>query len=116
MTKAEKAAANHRHFYSCSASVLCAFAEDAGLDEKEAKSLAAPMAGGRQGKCGAVLAAEYVLAKKYPDDAQAKTEELEKAFTQMNKYAIQQHVEDINTNGLTGTRYVMEIPTEYKYD
>lgn len=35
---------------------------------------------------------------------------------QMNKYAIQQHVEDINTNGLTGTRYVMEIPTEYKYD
>lgn len=35
---------------------------------------------------------------------------------QMNKYAIQQYVEDINTNGITGTRYVMEIPTGYKYD
>ena len=35
---------------------------------------------------------------------------------QMNKYAIQQYVEDISTNGITGTRYVMEIPTGYKYD
>ena len=99
MTKAEKAAANHSHFYSCSASVLCAFAEDAGLDEKEAKSLAAPMAGGRQGKCGAVLAAEYVLAKKYPGDAQAKTVEFEKAFTQMNKSVICAELK----GGLTGS-------------
>ena len=49
--KANKAVENHKSFYSCSAAVLCAFADEAGLDEQEAKIAAAPFAGGRMGKC-----------------------------------------------------------------
>ena len=37
------------------------------------------------GKCGAVLAAEYVLAKMFPENAQEKIEQFEKEFTGMNK-------------------------------
>ena len=37
--KANKAVENHKSFYSCSAAVLCAFADEAGLDEQEAKLL-----------------------------------------------------------------------------
>ena len=55
--KSEKAVKNHKSFYSCSASVLCAFAEDAGMTEQEAKTAASPFAGGRMGKGGAVMAA-----------------------------------------------------------
>ena len=82
--KSEKAVKNHKSFYSCSASVLCAFAEDAGMTEQEAKAAASPFAGGRMGKCGAVMAAEYVLARKYGEDS-PEISEFERKFTEMNK-------------------------------
>ena len=65
---AESAVVNHRCYNSCSASVLCAFAETAGLSDGEARALAGPMAGGRMGKCGALLAAETVLAQKFGEE------------------------------------------------
>lgn len=83
--KANKAVENHKRFYSCSAAVLCAFAEEAGISEQEAKAVAAPFAGGRMGKCGAVLAAEYVLSKRFPDKADEKCAALEKEFTALNR-------------------------------
>ncbi|SHM45544.1 C-GCAxxG-C-C family protein [Ruminococcus flavefaciens] len=82
--KTEKAVKYHKSFYSCSASVLCAFADEAGIDEKQAKAAAAPFAGGRMGKCGAVLAAEYVLAQKYGKDSD-KISEFEAEFTSRNR-------------------------------
>ena len=86
--KASKAVGNHKRFYSCSASVLCAFAETAGMSEQEAKAAAAPFAGGKMGKCGAVLAAEYVLSKRFPDSADEKLEAFEKEFTDLNRSVI----------------------------
>lgn len=83
--KANKAVENHKNFYSCSAAVLSAFADEAGLGEQEAKTVAAPFAGGRMGKCGAVLAAEYVLSKRFPDSADSKCAAFEKEFTDMNR-------------------------------
>lgn len=83
--KANKAVENHKNFYSCSAAVLSAFADEAGLSEQEAKAVAAPFAGGRMGKCGAVLAAEYVLSKRFPDSADSKCAAFEKEFTNMNR-------------------------------
>lgn len=83
---AERAVDNHRCFYSCSASVLCAFAAEAGLTEAEAKRLAAPIAGGKMERCGAVLAAERVLEAKYgASAAQAICERLEAAFIGKNR-------------------------------
>ena len=84
--KTEKAVKYHKSFYSCSASVLCAFAEDAGMDIEQAKAAAAPFAGGKMIKCGAVLAAEYVLAMKYGKDTD-KISEFENEFISRNKSA-----------------------------
>jgi len=86
--KVEKAINNHKSFYPCSAAVLCAFAGDAGISEPEAKKAAAPMAGGRMGKCGAVLAAEYVLDRKFGDASEPLKEEFEQRFTEMNRTLI----------------------------
>lgn len=83
--KVEKAINNHKNFYSCSASILGAFAKEAGITDSEAKTAAAPMAGGRMGKCGAVLAAEYVIDRKYGDKADTLKEQFEKKFTDMNR-------------------------------
>ena len=83
--KANKAIQNHKNFYSCSAAVLCAFADEIGLSEQEAKSAAAPFAGGKMGKCGAVLASEYMLSKKYPETAQQLISDFESEFTSMNQ-------------------------------
>lgn len=86
---AEQAVFNHRRFYSCSGAVLCAFAEEIGLSESEAQRLAQPIAGGRQGKCGAVLAAERVLEEKYGQArAAAMIERLEAAFVGKNQSVI----------------------------
>ena len=84
-SKSEKAVENHKNFYSCSAAVLCAFADEIGISQDEAKKTAMPFAGGRMGKCGAVLAAEYVLKKKFPESADEKAGEFDKEFTDMNK-------------------------------
>ena len=70
-TRADKAVNNHKGFHTCSGSVLEAFADVIGISEAEAKSISMPIAGGRIGKCGAVLSAEYVLEQKYGADAES---------------------------------------------
>ena len=59
-----EAVAMNRSGSSCSASVLKAFCEEAGLSAAEAGRIASPMAAGRMGVCGAVLAADYVMKSK----------------------------------------------------
>lgn len=86
--KVEKAIDNHKNFYSCSAALLCAFADEIGLSEQEARTAAAPFAGGRMGKCGAVMAAEYIISKKYPDRAEQMCSEFENSFKDMNRSVI----------------------------
>ena len=84
--RSEQAVINHKSFYTCSGSVLCAFADEIGLSQEEAGRLAAPMASGRMGRCGAVLAAEKVLERKYgPERAGALIERLELAFVAKNQ-------------------------------
>ena len=65
---------------SCAAAVLTTYLDEVGMNEYEAKMAAMPMAGGRMGKCGAVLAAEEVLKVQAPD----KLEQLEKLFEEKN--------------------------------
>ena len=65
---------------SCAAAVLTSYLDEVGMNEFEAKMAAMPMAGGRMGKCGAVLAAEEVLKVQAPD----KLEQLEKLFEEKN--------------------------------
>ncbi len=84
---ADRAVENHKSFYSCSSSVMCAFGRYAGLTEDEAKRAAAPYAGGRQGKCGAVMAAEYILRNVWTD-ATEKTDEFEKRFIDAGKGSV----------------------------
>lgn len=83
--RTEKAVNNHKNFNSCSASVLCAYADEAGLNELQARTIAAPMAGGRMVKCGAVLAAEYVIDKKLGANAETAKQAFEQRFTEMNQ-------------------------------
>ena len=64
--KVEKAINNHKSFYSCSASVLSAFSEEAGLT-------------------GAVLAAEYVIDRKLGENSEPVKAEFERRFTEMNR-------------------------------
>ena len=86
--KTDKAVNNHKSFYSCSAAVLCAFADEIGLSQGEAKSIAMPFAGGKAGKCGAVLSAEYVLREKFGADADAKIAEYEEKFMAADKGSV----------------------------
>lgn len=60
--------------HSCSQSVMCAFADDVGLSQDEAKKIGAPYSGGRGIKCGAVCAGEIILAKKFGDNTEKITE------------------------------------------
>lgn len=98
MTRTEKAINNHKSFRSCSDSVLSAFCDEIGMTESDASAAARPMAGGRMGKCGAVLAVEYVLEKKYGADAESKVVEFENRFIEMNKSVICKELK----GGLTG--------------
>ena len=56
--------------YNCAQSVLCAFSDLTGLDEKTALAIAAGLGGGlRSGEvCGAVSGAVLVLGALYPFD------------------------------------------------
>ena len=63
--------------YSCSQSVMCAFADDINISQDDAKNIASPYSGGRKIKCGAVCVAEIVLEKKFGEE---KSEELKKEF------------------------------------
>ena len=97
MKKSEKAIENHKHFMSCSGAVLDAFHEDAGMTEQEAALAARPMAGGRMGTCGAVLAAKTVLARKFGKN-DPRVSELEARFRQMNGSSMCRELK----GGLTG--------------
>ena len=60
--------------------------QEAGLlTEQEAKTASMPFAGGRQGKCGAVLAAEYIIDKISGQNAGELKARFEDKFTDMNK-------------------------------
>ena len=67
--KTLQAVENMRGPLSCSQSVMCAFADDVGLTQEEAKKIGAPYSGGRKIKCGAVCAGGIILAKKFGDDS-----------------------------------------------
>lgn len=82
---AEKAVENHKKFYTCSAAVLCAFSDQTGLSDQAAKSEAAPFAGGKMGKCGAVMSAEYVLQKKFGEESAKRIQEFEERFIRAGK-------------------------------
>ncbi|MCR5702574.1 MAG: C-GCAxxG-C-C family protein [Lachnospiraceae bacterium] len=81
----DKAINNHKNFYSCSGAVLCAFADKIGIDVEQAKKIAVPYAGGKMGKCGAVMSAEYILKELYPGNVDEKINEFEKAFIAADK-------------------------------
>ncbi len=82
--RTERAINNHKNFYTCSGAVMCAFCDLAGMSEQEAGTAAMPFAGGRQGKCGAVLAAEYIINKVCGDDPEPRIKQFEDRFTGMN--------------------------------
>ena len=86
--RTDKAVNYHKSFHSCSSSILEAFADTIGIAESEAKSISAPFAGGRMGKCGAVLSAEYVLEQKFGSDAAKKIEEFEEKFKATDKGSV----------------------------
>lgn len=65
--------------YSCSQSIMCAFADDVRISHDEAKKIAAPYSGGRAIKCGALYAGELVLKAKFGEDTKL-VEELDKQF------------------------------------
>ena len=66
--KVEKAVEFMNGVYSCSQSVMCAFADDAGISHDDAKKISAPYAGGRKIKCGAVCGAELILTAKFGEE------------------------------------------------
>ena len=82
--RTEKAISNHRNFSTCSASVLCAFADLAGITEEQARIISKPFAGRKMGKCGAVLAAEYVIDQIFGDSSEAVKEQFEAEFKKKN--------------------------------
>lgn len=67
MTKEEYAKYLHRNGHNCSQSVVCAFADDFGLDQELAYRLAEGLGrgfGGREEVCGAVSGMALVLGLK----------------------------------------------------
>lgn len=79
--KVSKAVEYMRGPYSCSQSVMCAFADDTEMTHDEAKKFAAPFSGGAKIKCGALYAAELVLTAKYGEENAEKLHaEIEEKF------------------------------------
>ena len=68
MDHVERALEINRSGYNCAQSVLCAFSDLTGLDEKTSLAIAAGLGGGlRSGEvCGAVSGAVLVLGMLYP--------------------------------------------------
>ena len=84
----DRAVKNHQNYDSCSAAVLSAFSEKAGLSESEAKRIAGPFAGGKMLKCGAVLAAEYALSHSGQANAEALVRKFEERFIDAGKGSV----------------------------
>ena len=81
MDRVEKAVEYMQGPYSCSQSILCAFADEAGLDEESAKRIAEPYSDGRKIKCGALCAAAIVLEEKFHGEGSTGfIAELERSF------------------------------------
>lgn len=76
---------NHKNYDSCSAAVLSAFSKEAGLSESAARKIAGPFAGGKMQKCGAVLAAEYVLSHSGRTDTETLVRQFEERFINAEK-------------------------------
>ena len=67
--------------YSCSQAIMCAFADEIGMDETTAKRIAEPYSGGRKEKCGALCAAEMILEEKFHGEGSSGfIAELERIF------------------------------------
>ena len=58
------------------------------MGESDGKTIVSPFAGGRMGKCGEVLSAEYVLEQIYKEDAAEKIEEFEDKFKASDKGSV----------------------------
>jgi len=85
MKKSEKAAEIFNEGFNCSQAVLAAFCDELGLQESDAKSLAAAFGGGmgRKGSvCGAVTGALMVLGMKNG----GKKEDKEKNYADVAKF------------------------------
>ena len=94
-SKVEKAVFEYKNGKNCAQAILCAFAEETGISNEDAMSMAAQLGGGKKIKCGAVLAAEIVLCNlggiKNRDDLynnNEKTAEFENKFKEKNSSII----------------------------
>lgn len=102
--KSDQAIENHKSGHTCSTAVMCAFADDAGINAEQAWKEAMPFAGGKMGKCGAVLAAELVLKKKFGEEkAAAKIAELESRFMAMNSSVMCRELKGMGTGKVLRT-------------
>jgi C_GCAxxG_C_C family probable redox protein len=75
--------------YACSQSVLAAFSESLGMDEKTALKIAAPFGGGiarNAGICGAVTGAIMALGLKYGNDIQGDSEAKNLTYDKVNLF------------------------------
>ena len=96
--KTNKAVEFHKSGYPCSAAVMCAFADDAGISEEQAFTEARPFAGGSMVTCGAVLAAEQVLKDKLGEEASAELRaELERRFIEKNTSVVCRELKGFGT-------------------
>lgn len=110
MNYSEKARENHKNGYSCSQAVVCAFADQMGIDEKDAYRMAEAFGsgmGGRMETCGAVTGAYMVLGLKNSDatlgsratrtNTYQLVKEVTKAFEEKNSTVICKELKGIGT-------------------
>lgn len=94
--KVEKAMQVFGNGCNCSQAVLYAFKDEMKISEDEVKAMGKPYGGGAKIKCGAILAAEIVLANSRgikdkeslfgsTKEDEEKLSEFEKRFMQINK-------------------------------
>jgi len=106
-TRGEDAAELFRGGWSCSQAVVCAFAQDFGIDEKTALRLSCGLGGGMShtgNTCGAVSGALMVIGMKYGrttlDDLAAKDRTYEVAQRFMQEFTRRNH--SVNCTELIG--------------
>ena len=88
MSKAE-AAINFFERYNCAQSVLCAYAEDFGMEKKEALSIAVGFGGGigrTQETCGAVTGAVMVLGLLSDFKAEDDRKKINAVYTKVQRF------------------------------
>lgn len=96
--KSELAIYNHKNGHTCSGAIMCAFADEANMTSEQARKDSMPYAGGKMEKCGAVLAAEHILRKRFSGkEASEKIDELEARFMRMNSSVICRELKGLDT-------------------